>query len=181
MKNIISIIALIVSFNVLGQYVDKINKNAPEQMKELAFTLGKWEFQWTTMNSDRSYKDGGKSSSNVYLIQDGYVYCDDFFQDLNGQLIIGSTLRSFDANTGKWKMLWAPAGNLTPSEFEGGVQGDSLVFWQVKETTDSFGSFKTKITFYDIKKNSYSWKSDRLYDGKILVEKVAFYTATRIE
>lgn len=175
---------LLLSFGANAQYSEKLNSNAPKELKNLAFTLGKWEFQWYHLdpNTKENIADG-KSYSTVFLIHNGYTYCDDFFSEKQGNTkeVRGTTFRSFDPSANLYTMAWMVSESLMTNHMTGKKEDDKLIFETVETQKDQYGTYKSTITFYNIRKDSYDWKEDRLYDGSVLVKKATFYKAKRIK
>ncbi len=174
----IKMILLLFAYQGICQNND-LSQKVPEAMNHYSFLVGSWEFHWKNMQPDKSIVDGGVSYSKVYPIMSGFAICDDFLQ-FNGQNVItGSTIRSYDPTEKKLTMKWVPSGNLIGQDFVGEFENGSLIFWQVGKTKDEYGSYKVRITFYDIGEKQYSWKTDRFYDDGYVLKNVSSYIAYR--
>lgn len=173
------IIFLLVPFLGLCQ-TDKSPLDVPKQMEQMSFLIGKWEFHWKNMMPDRSIQDGGVSQSYVYPILNESILCDDFLQvNPQGKVISGVTLRSYDPAEGKWKMKWIQSGSMEGQDFVGEMKDDIFIFLQTDDQEDEHGSYKVKVTFFDIKADTYSWRADRLYKNGYVLENVSSYVAHR--
>lgn len=181
-KSILIPICLISQF-FFAQAVSNLNENSPKELKAFEFTLGKWEFNWYHMDpKTREIIDDGVAYSNVYLIQDGLTYADDFYKkNKDGSVVQGTTFRGYDPKAKKLRMCWIMAGSFQPTFMEGNVEGDEVVLLIKGEQNDQFGKYRVRIVFYDITKDSYKWRRDFVFDNGFVVEKTTFYEAKRIK
>ncbi|MEQ8713923.1 MAG: hypothetical protein RIC80_12960 [Cyclobacteriaceae bacterium] len=147
---------------------------------KMDFLIGSWEFDAKSLMPDGTYQPQ-VFYSDVSYIFGGNASKDDFmFKNENGETIIyGSTIRSYDAQAGKWKMLWYNFNLSFITEMTGDyVDGE---FHFNGEGRDERGDYLEKIVFYDISENQYSWKSDKSYDnGQTWLKDFFSYTASRI-
>ena len=77
-------------------------------------------------------------------------------------------------------MKWMVTGTHAETNMKGSKVGDEIVMYITEKQNDQFGTYTIRITFYDIRKDSYKWKQDFLFDNGLVVEKTTFYTATRL-
>lgn len=180
-----SLLFLITVFCIQGvtttQSSEELENKLPQELKALEFTLGKWEFNWYHLDPySGKVVDDGLSYSNVYLIQDGTMYADDFYKkNPDGSEIRGTTFRAYDTKAKKLRMRWMVGGTLNTVDMEGNKEGENIVFYRNDEQNDQFGKYKIRITFYDIEENSYKWKRDFVFNDGTVVEKTTFYVAKR--
>ena len=167
---------LVILFAICSSYV---NTQEPI-MKEMNFLLGEWKFSAKSLMPDGTYQHQ-QFYSKVQLIHNGMAHKDDFYiKNQNGEWVIyGSTLRSFDVQSGSWKMLWYNY-NLTFVTKMTGEYKDGNFYFNGKGT-DQKGDYIEKISFYEIEENQYKWKSDKSYDnGKTWMKNFFSYTAIRV-
>lgn len=183
MKKIILFTICLSSIGLLAQRANNLNVNSNLELKAFEFTLGKWEFQWHHIDPQtRKVVDDGISYSNVYLIQDGATYADDFYKkNSDGTEVRGTTFRSYDSNSRKLRMRWMVAGSLNTVDMEGNVDGENIVLYRTDKQDNNFGKYRIRITFYDITKDSYKWKRDFIFDDGTVIEKTTFYEAKRVK
>lgn len=152
---------------------NKIHTN----LKNFAFLIGDFEFKGKSLKSRTEYRHYKGVWKSKYVLE-GAAIEEDFkiLDDTGNTTFHGLTLRSFNAKTNEWVMgffdalspKWYPLGQPTFKDgeitFKGnlpGLQPGQLL----------------QVTFYDIKKNSFKWKSDISPDNG----KTWFYNYTVIE
>ncbi len=149
------------------------------EFKKMDFLIGEWRFDAKSLMPDGKYQPQ-EFYSKVEYINGGNSSRDDFhFKNQNGDwMIYGSTVRSYDSQAGKWKMLWYNYNLSFVTQMEGDFRDEEFHF--TGKGTDERGSYIEKIVFYDIENDKYSWKGDRSYDdGKTWMKNFFSYTAYR--
>ncbi|WP_436515843.1 hypothetical protein [Ekhidna sp. To15] len=172
-KFAITLIIILSNLNAFGQ-----NRGA---FSEMDFLQGEWKFEAKSLLLDGSYQYQ-EFYSKVELIHNGLAHKDDFhFKDQNGNWVIyGSTIRSYDSKSGRWKMLWYNYNLSSITEMTGEFKDGKFYF--NGKGTDEKGEYIEKIVFYNIEEDRYNWKNDKSYDGGNTWMKEFFsYTATRIK
>lgn len=172
MKNYILILTLFYSSGLVAQQKSEFDK--------MSFLIGNWEFDAKSLADDGTYQPQ-KFLSKVEYIFGGNALRDDFcFKNQQGDWVIyGSTIRSYDVQAGKWKMLWYNYNLSFVTQMVGSYADGEFHF--TGEGIDEKGKYQERITFYDISKDKYSWKSDKSYDGgKTWLKNFFSYTATRL-
>jgi hypothetical protein len=72
----------------------------------------------------------------------------------------GTTLRFYDARSGKWRIVWIPPGSGNVAILKGGAVGDRIVL----EGVDGDGS-PFRWSFNDIRRDSFLWRGEISSDG----------------
>jgi hypothetical protein len=72
----------------------------------------------------------------------------------------GTTLRFYDARSGKWRIVWIPPGSGNVAMLKGGAVGDRIVL----EGVDADGS-PFRWSFNDIRRDSFVWRGEMSADG----------------
>ncbi|NNE06200.1 MAG: hypothetical protein HKN15_10805 [Xanthomonadales bacterium] len=174
------ILALFVSSCAMADEFGQASPDAPQELGQYAFIIGKWQCQTRFMGPDGTFNEGQATWTGHYTL-DGWAIKDDWRSTLpNGRPFHGFNIRSFNPQTGKWDNRWLPQYSLQWKYFESEQAGDTMVMIG-GEGTDARGSFVDRNTFYEISENSWRWRKDRSYDGgETWFEGVGFIEATRI-
>lgn len=171
MRQLLLVTSMVVSLALHAQQKSEFDK--------MNFLIGQWEFDANSLNEDGTYQPQ-KFISKVEYIFGGHALRDDFcFKNQQGDLITyGSTIRSYDVQAGKWKMLWYNYNLSFVTQMVGDYKDGEFHF--TGEGTDEKGDYVERISFYNISTDKYSWKSDKSYDGGTTWLKNFFsYTAVR--
>jgi hypothetical protein len=72
----------------------------------------------------------------------------------------GTTLRFYDARSGKWRIVWIPPGSGNVAMLKGGTVGDRIVL----EGVDRDGS-PFRWSFNEIRRDSFLWRGEISSDG----------------
>lgn len=170
-------------FVVLSMYLLNANtvfSNTENEFSRMDFLIGNWKFNAKSLMPDGSFQNK-VFYSNVSYIFGGNSSKDDFgFKNEKDETIVyGSTIRSYDAQSKKWKMLWFNYNLSFITEMTGDyIDGE---FHFTGKGKDEKGDYIEKIVFYDISTNQYSWKNDKSYDnGKTWLKNFFSYKANRI-
>lgn len=171
---------LVVILSILTMCASSAFSQPDSTFRKMDFLIGSWEFDAKSLMPDGTYQSQ-VFYSEVSHIFGGNASKDDFmFKGENGESIIyGSTIRSYDAQSKKWKMLWYNFNLSFITEMTGDYLDGEFHF--NGEGSDERGDYLEKIVFYDISENQYSWKSDKSYDnGETWLKDFFSYTARRI-
>lgn len=134
----------------------RMNPKAPPETKQLEFLIGEFDCD------DRIYSARNKKWFRMDVVRKAeYILNGYAIQDKNWTSILeSSNLRAFDPKTKKWHITYFRTRPYTSAVWKGGKEGDKMVFRQMNGKTES------RLTFYDIGKDSYSWKAENITDGK---------------
>lgn len=182
--NILTILFLI-SINICAQneQVMKTNTQAyNKQLTDFAFIIGQWECVVNIKKEDGEIEQNIAIWTGRYIL-DGNAIEDEYREtNKNGELIrLGINIRSYDNENG-WTMKWLDGLNSTwldlgPKELGGVNISDSMITFKHYAVINMI----VKISFYDIKDNSFSWKADVSNDNeKTWDEQVFTIIANRI-
>ena len=155
MKKIIFAGLLFISPFIYGQEKSEFDK--------MSFIIGEWVYDAKSLLSDGTYQPQTFYSNAKYIFG-GNALQDDFcFKNQNGDLVVyGSTIRSYDAKAGKWKMLWYNYNLSFITEMEGDYRDGEFHF--TGKGADEKGTYLERITFYEISENEYSFTEKLLMD-----------------
>ena len=152
-----------------------------EGLKKIDFFIGKWDIETIDIQQDGSFSEG-RALSEVKYILNGEAIQDDFLvlNSRNDIVFRGISIRSFNARTNKFQIVWIMPGYSGLTDIEAEWINGKLV--STGKGYDQAGEFLERFEYYDITENSYSFKMDRSYDGgNSWVENFGRMNATRIE
>jgi hypothetical protein len=148
----------------------KLNANAPQELSQFAFLVGKWRGEAKLKREDGTWENLKALWEGRYIL-DGYAIADEYRMTtpVDELLVLGINLRSYDAKKKAWNLKWlnALAGTWTdlgPEELGGVVADGKAISYQMKEpvTRPAF----TRATYTNISADHFTWRGDRSGDGK---------------
>lgn len=158
------------------------NLNAQtNQLEKLDFFIGEWNIETKDIQPTGTFKTG-KAKSIVKYILNGYAMQDDYLMLDDNQNVIfrGTSIRSFNKNTGKYQIVWIMPGitgitDISAEFIENRLIGKGIGY-------DDNGEFLERFEYYNISKDSYSFKMDRSYDnGENWIVNFGTFEAKRIQ
>ena len=174
----IALLLAVISFPLLAG----VHPKAPPETEQFAFMIGTWDCKTRFMGGpDRKYNEGQATWIGKYYL-DGWAIEDTWIsKQPDGSKTMGVNIRSFNKETGKWDNRWLAQGSLKWKYYESEWIDDTMVMTG-GEGVDPVGEFIDRNTFHNIKKDSWSWRKDRSYDGgKTWVEGIGYIEATRAD
>jgi hypothetical protein len=148
----------------------KPNVNAPQELHQFAFLLGKWRGEAKLKREDGTWDLLNASWEGRYIL-DGYVIADEYRMTTpEGQLLVlGINLRTYDAKKKAWNMKWLNAlsgtwTDLGPEELGGVVADGAAISYCMKEPVARHAL--TRATYVRISADRFTWRGDRSDDGK---------------
>ncbi len=134
----------------------RLNPKAPPETKQLEFMIGEFDCD------DRIYSARDKKWFRMDVVRKAEYVLNGFaIQDKNWTPILNSSnIRVYDSKTKQWHITYFRTQPYSSAVWKGGKEGENMVFRQTTGKTES------RLTFYDISKNSYSWKAESITDGK---------------
>lgn len=160
---------------------ESFSKYAHPEMKKMEFMLGEWQFNAKFRRADGSF-GSVVSRSIVKTTLGGRAIADHYCNVLtSGETDnVGVTIRSYNARQQKWLMVFYDFDLGSRTEFKGDYK-DGEFHFEGKGLHNGI-SLLEKVTFYNIKDDSYSWKMDRSYDnGETWIEDFFSYDAIKLK
>ncbi|MGJ8663725.1 MAG: hypothetical protein ACSHWU_08740 [Marinicella sp.] len=145
----------LISFNShaeLGLLSEQLNNS---EMKKL---LGHWHIEDSSMNVEGQWQQGAGASWHFYPILNGHAVQDDWIApplnqpEPEGGRQFGTNIRIYNPNENRWEMAWASIKGQKVDTFNA-IEADGKIIM-----TGDFNGRPSRITFYDIQTNSFSWK-----------------------
>jgi len=137
-----------------------LHSSIPKSKDTFGKFIGEWTLNLTIINLN-GHKVRYKGEWHFYrilqgrAIQDIWIIPDLTSQGDNGFHEYGTTIRTFNPRTNKWKAVWV-----------GPVQNQLYVF-DIEDNNDQIiltetnnPNLEMKWSFFDISKNSFQWKSE---------------------
>lgn len=120
--------------------------------------LGHWVISDSTRDASGVWQDGVGASWHFYPILNGHAVQDDWISPAlsvpssSGSRQYGTNIRIYNPKKQRWEMAWASVKGQQVDTFVA-TETDSAIIM-----TGQFNGQQSKITFYDIKVNSFLWK-----------------------
>lgn len=135
------------------------NTSLENDSKLFDFWIGNWDVSWTEDNGKKGY-----GTNTVTKTLDGKVINEDF-QILEGQSkgFKGHSISTFLNRKKNWKQTWMDS-NGGYYDFIGGIKNGNPIF-KTKVIEFKGKQFVQRMTFKDIKKNSFIWDWESSTDG----------------
>ncbi len=156
-------------------------KGAPPQARQFDFLLGDWDVAAIRYKEDGSVLVQYKAIWSARSLNDGRMVMDDFrAQAPTGQDVSSYvTLRTWSESTGRWEMTGLAAFQPSvPMQWHGYAR-DGEMQLDASATDPQGAVIRTRIRFFDIEKDGFSWDSrTSMDDGKRWV-RTASLTASR--
>lgn len=158
------------SFNTFAT-PSQANPNAPEQLAHWNKVIGSWTTTEESLKRDGTGWAPSKGALwNFYWAMDGWAIRDEYFSPpLNSEISdpnkrqIGTNIRVFNQEKNEWIMAWITKTGQSVDVYSAKSDGKTIVMYTpaLKE-----GAQHKRITFFDIKDNSFEWKMEFSKDGK---------------
>jgi hypothetical protein len=154
----------------IGLEFGKINPNAPAELSQFAFLIGKWRCQAKVRSGERDWQTLQAEWIGRYLL-DGHAIADEYrMTDSSGKLIVlGMNFRSYNAAKHTWNIKWLNAlsgawTDLAPSKL-GGVHFDGQsISYAFKEPVAEHRW--TRATYTSLSDTHFTWRGDKSDDAK---------------
>lgn len=148
---------------------------APPEVAHFAKLTGSWSTTEESLKPDGSGWQASKSADwDFHWDYDGYGIRDYYVSPPAAEKIEdestrtrGINLRVFNSEQKKWIMTWLTVAALPPSGFTATSSDESIVMLSDKPGANGFHS---RITFFDIKDNTFEWKLERSRDQEKWLE-----------
>ena len=92
---------------------------------------------------------------------------------------IGSDIRTFNNTSKEWRMQWYNGKKQIWADAHL-IKKENNNYVGLSKVDGKRGKFTKRITFFNLKQNSYQWKMEYLPDGQNEWHKIMSYTAKRI-
>lgn len=168
----------------LGSLPPGMNPNAPMELAQFGFLIGKWDSQGQIMVDQKSQKY--QSFQGIWSARydwDGYAVFDDW-KPIGVPGASGPAVRTFNTQTKKWTMVYTPIG-ASPNAvwvMEGAFNGAGEMVATFSGKDRQQRAFTQRVRFFNIQPDQFSWEADRSYDGgKTWIPRFQFSEQTRLQ
>lgn len=155
----------------------KLNPQAPKELEQLAFCIGKWEVR------PQSVADTAPPAATMhgYYVLDGFAIQADYRGlNRNGDVVFrGASFRTYDVANKQFSMKWMVANQADYTLITGKMDGKDLV--STGQGRDARGEFQERYRFYEIGEDGYKFKMERSYDGGMTWQVFALNKYKRVE
>ena len=134
----------------------RLNPKAPPETKQFSFMIGEFDCDDRIQNPQTKQWFKFRAHRRAAYILNGYA-----IHDQNWTPILNSTnIRSFNPKTKEWEVTYFKYPGYYTGIWKGTKEGDNIV---VRQGT---GTAESRLTFFDNSAKGYSWKAERMVDGK---------------
>jgi hypothetical protein len=161
--------------------VTRYLKGAPPEGRQFDFLIGHWDVAATRYGSDGSIVLEYRASWNARHLNDGRMVMDDFKSRAPDGREISSyvTLRTYCETTGRWEMAGLAALQPAANAQWNGQFKDGEMQLEAKGANPEGKTVLTRIRFFDISQERFSWESRVSVDGGATWMRQASLIATR--
>ena len=150
MKRMINTLFIILIVALSADAQHRIEELKPEHYFD--FWVGKWELSWTDNEGNR-----GKGINTIEKILDGTVI-QEHFESTEGKLkgYKGTSISVYNPQRKTWHQAWADnqGGYIN---LKGSFAGNKRIFQTDPRTGPEGGTIISRMVFYDITENSFTW------------------------
>jgi len=138
---------------------------APVELDAYAPLVGEWAITTETLQQDGTWADSPGAQWNFYFILEGHAIQDDWISHAppTGDPPIygrGTNIRIYDTEEDRWEMAWIASRTRSLSTYTAQNGPDGSIVMR-----DLFGVAQpSRITFYDIREDSFEWKLEFTQD-----------------
>ncbi len=137
------------------------NPSAPEEIKEFGEMIGSSECISIQRRPDGTWLDSLKMTWNFKYIMNGTAVQDEVFSE--DERYAGS-LRQYQADSAKWYVSYYSSRGLPPYPFWTGKRENDKIVLNRPNSVVNNKSGTSRLTFYDLSENSFSWMGEWLSD-----------------
>lgn len=143
------------AFNVSREHpFGRMNPKAPPELAQFDFMIGEFDAVDELRRPDGTWiTSKGTWNANWFLngfgIQDHY----------ENEQFSTSNVRIYDPGTKRWHVTFYKMPGFSTGTWHGNKVGDTMVMEREQKTADG-RTFTSRLTFFDITKNGYKWKSE---------------------
>ena len=150
---------------------DGPHPDAPEALMEYGQLVGNWQCKSLSPQPDGSWKQAeGLNTWTWYYVLDGRAIQDVWKPTANadGKVFPGTNLRTYDAETGIWNVVWTIASSARIEPFISSFRNDIIHITTERAASATFPAHMMHISFYNISEQHFDWKyeSSPLTDGQ---------------
>ena len=171
-KSVTIILVVLFGFSLHAKQTDShFNQHAPIEVTHWKTMIGNWLTTEESLKPDGSgWIESVGAEWNFYTTLDGWAIQDDYFSpprtvdiEQESKRQVGTNLRVFDKDKNQWLMAWMTKAGKTVNLFSATSDSNKIVMMSKQKTPQ--GKY-SRITFFDMQKDSFEWKLEWSNDGK---------------
>lgn len=175
MKSILFVLLIIPVFAIASGRAELVTEgphpDAPEALMEYGQLVGNWQCKSLGLQPDGSWKEAkGVNTWTWYYVLDGHAIQDVWKPSANadGKIFPGTNLRTYDAETGLWNIIWTITSSARIESFKSSFRNDIIHITTERAANATFPAHMMHISFYNISENYFDWKyeSSPVTDGQ---------------
>lgn len=157
-------------------------KDPVEESRQFDFLIGEWSVDAIRFREDGAPLFKYKALWSAVALNGGRMVMDDFRAlGPNGQAVSSFvTLRTYSEVTNRWELAGLQALQPSAPTDWHGVARDGEMLLDATAQTPAGGTVKTRIRFFNIRPDSFSWESTMSLDDGKNWRKTAELAATRV-
>ena len=134
----------------------RLNPKAPPETAQFAFIIGEFDCDDRILNPQNQKWYKMKAIRRAAFVLNGFA-----IQDQNWTPILNSSnIRAYDSKNKEWVVTYFKYPKFFSAVWKGKMEGDKII---LRKGT---GAKESRLTFFNISKDSYSWKAEGIVDGK---------------
>jgi hypothetical protein len=156
-------------------------RGPPAESRQFDFLIGEWDVEATRFREDGTPAFSYGAVWSAKSLNEGRMVMDDFKALGPDGVPISSfvTLRTYSELTKRWELVGLQALQPSVATQWCGVASDGEILLDAVATLPDGQCLQTKIRFFDIATNSFSWESSMSHDGGTTWRKTASLQAKR--
>ncbi|NQZ06592.1 MAG: hypothetical protein HRT35_05455 [Algicola sp.] len=141
--------------------IQQLSAKAPAQTSQLTGLIGNWKIDDHFLDKDGKWQPAGGAQWKFYWILGGTAIQDDWISPALDKPApkagrqFGTNIRIYNPKLKRWEMAWASNTGGKIDTFNAVAEGESVVM------SGFFNGADSRITFYDIKPQSFAWKLEQ--------------------
>jgi len=159
------------------------NSNAPEELSQFTFLIGKWRCDAKIKGADGAWQPFQATWVGRYIL-DGYAIADEYrMTKPDGTLVmLGQNYRSYNTDKKAWVMKWQEALTSTwldlgPEELGGVRVNDTSITYKAQFRPDEIH----RMTYLNISEDHFTWRGEASRDGGKTWTEIMVIEAYRIK
>ncbi|HOP22626.1 MAG TPA: hypothetical protein PK055_00190 [Gammaproteobacteria bacterium] len=154
------LVLIVLAFSVHAEKSYQISANAPEQTKHYAPLLGEWTITDSSLDKEGNWQQGRGADWNWYTILDGHAIQDDWISPSlsveveEGKRGFGTNIRIYNPTDKRWNQIWVSSNSRKFDNFTATFIDGKIVM------RGFYVGNETRVTFYDMKENTFDWKME---------------------
>ena len=152
----------LVQLAVATGWVATTTDASPNHHKDFHDLIGKWEIQDEILTPEGTFQSGQGAQWHFYEILNGQAVQDDWIAPpfgteltANQKRQFGTNIRIYNPEQQRWEMAWASSSDRKIDVFTATTSDDRITM------TGNFNGAPSRITFFDITANTFSWSLER--------------------